>query len=66
MNFSDALNLLKQGYCIKRKSWKNQKLKIELGSIVVDVKGQPFTEVVDMESYELLADDWLALNKNEY
>lgn len=60
MNFSEALALLRQGYSIKRKSWKKQKLKIVDEDIVVVIDGQPWNEVLEMESYDILALDWIA------
>lgn len=59
MNFSEALYLLRQGKEVKRRTWKKQKLKIVDDDIVVIVDGQPWNEVLEMESYDILALDWI-------
>lgn len=71
MDFSDALTMLKRGYCIQRNGWNGKDMYIELIKHGTKHNGYPLNDCIAMKTaddkyqlgwlasqQDLLAEDW--------
>lgn len=59
MNFSVALRIVKDGYGIQRRGWKDKHIKLNNSTKELEMS----EGILNLSSGDLMADDWKEYNK---